>query len=101
MFDNLGVKLKIARISNDLSRKQVSELIGVSASMIGLYETGERLPSLPVIVKLATQYKVSVDYLLDFNTASKDSLSLDGLTDKQIQALKLTADCFRNNTGNF
>ena len=25
-----------------------------------------------------------------------DSLSLDGLTDKQIKALKLTADCFRS-----
>lgn len=96
MFENLASKLKTLRINCKLSRKQVAERIGVTASMIGLYETGERLPSLPVIVKLATQYKVSVDYLLDCNTKSTDTLSLDGLTDNQIKALKLTVDCFRN-----
>ena len=96
MFENLGNKLKTSRVNNNLSRKQAAELIGITPSMIGLYETGERLPSLPVIVKLATHYKVSIDYLLDCNTKSTDTLSLDGLTDNQIRALKLTADCFRN-----
>ena len=96
MFENLGTKLKSLRINNNLTRKQVAELIGVTQSMIGLYETGERLPSLPIIVKLATQYKASVDYLLDCNINSTNTLSLDGLNDNQIKALMLTADCFRN-----
>ena len=96
MFENLGDKLKSARVNSRLSRKQVAERIGVSTATIGLYETGERLPSLPAIVKLATQYRVSVDYLIDCNTRQADALSLDGLTDNQIKALKLTADCFRN-----
>lgn len=95
MFEDLGNKLKTLRLNSNLSRKQIAELTGVSVSMIGLYESGERLPSLHMIVKLAAQYKVSVDYLLNRNTASTDSLSLDGLTDKQIKALKLTAECFR------
>lgn len=98
MLENLSTNLKSSRMKNQLSRKQIADLVGVSASMIGLYETGERLPSLPILVKLATQYKVSVDYLLGCNTDSKDTLALDGLTDKQIQALRLTADCFRNNS---
>ena len=96
MIENLGSKLKNARVNSKLSRKQIAERIGVTASMIGLYETGERLPSLTVIIKLATQYKVSIDYLLGYNTKSTDTLSLDGLTDNQIKALKLTIDCFRN-----
>lgn len=98
MFENLGNKLKMARLNNKLSRKQAAELIGVNVGTIGMYETGERLPSLPVIVKLATHYRVSVDYLLDCHTkpADNDTLSLDGLTDDQIRVLKLTADCFRN-----
>lgn len=95
MFENLSDKLKTLRVNSNLSRKQIAELIGVSVSMVGLYESGERLPSLHMIVKLAAQYKVSVDYLLDCNTGSADSLSLDGLTDKQIKALKMTVDCFR------
>lgn len=96
MFENLGYKLKSLRVKNQLTRRQVADLVGVSVSTIGLYESDERLPSLPVLVKLSTQYKASVDYLLDIDTNSKSSLSLEGLTEKQIKALKMTADCFRN-----
>ena len=96
MLKNLGYKLKTLRVRNQLSRKQVAELVGVSVSTIGLYESNERLPSLPVLVKLACLYKTSVDYLLNIDTSDKNSLSLDGLTDKQIKALKMTAECFRN-----
>ena len=96
VIKNLGYKLKTLRVNNQLSRKQVADLVGVSVSTIGLYESDERLPSLPVLVKLATQYKTSVDYLLGVESVGKDMLSLDGLTDKQIKALKMTAECFRN-----
>lgn len=95
MLENLGIKLKTLRVSNKLSRKQIAELVGISTSMIGLYETGQRLPSIPILIKLATHYKVSLDYLLD-TEIQKNVLSLEGLTDKQIKALKITAECFRN-----
>lgn len=96
MFENLGNKLKILRVQNHLSRKQVGELVGVSTSMVGLYESGDRLPSLHILVKLATQYKVSVDYLLDTDTNTKETLSLEGLTPSQVKALKMTIECFRS-----
>ena len=96
MIHNLGEKLKSARISRDLTRSQVAELIGVTSSVIGHYETGERVPSVPILLKLATHYRVSLDYLLGHTVDSKNTLSLDGLTEKQIQAIRLTADCFRN-----
>ena len=96
MIHNLGEKLKSARISRDLTRSQVAELVGVTASVIGHYETGERMPSVPVLLKLATHYRVSLDYLLGHTVGSQNALSLDGLTDKQIQVLKQTVDCFRN-----
>lgn len=96
MINSLGEKLKSARVNRNLTRKQVAELVGVTASVIGHYETGERMPSVPILLKLATQYKVSLDYLLDHTVISNNTLSLDGLTDKQINVLKQTADCFRN-----
>ncbi|MCM1304103.1 MAG: helix-turn-helix domain-containing protein [Butyrivibrio sp.] len=96
MLENLGDKLKAARVNCGLTRKQVAELMGVGTASIGLYETGERLPSLPAIVKLATQYRVSVDYLLGCDARQADTLPLDGLADDQVRALRLTADCFRN-----
>lgn len=96
MIENLGNKLKAARINKNLSRKQVSELIGVSSSIIGLYETNERLPSLLILIKLATIYKVSTDYLLDIDALPQNTLSVDGLTEQQIRVLQLTIDCFRD-----
>lgn len=96
MINRLGEKLKSARVSRNFTRKQVAELVGVTASVIGHYETGERMPSVPILLKLATHYKVSLDYLLDNTIINSNTLSLDGLTDKQISILKQTADCFRN-----
>ncbi len=96
MFENLGSKLKTLRMKNQLSRKQVAELIGISVSMIGFYENDERLPSLPILVRLASLYKVSVDYLLDITINSKETLSLEGLTEEQIKIIKLTVECFHN-----
>ena len=96
MFCNLGNKLKSARIQNNLSRKVIAQRIGVSVSMVGLYESNVRQPSLPILIKLAAIYKVSVDYLLGTETNKQNVLYLDGLTSKQIEALKMTAECFRN-----
>lgn len=96
MICNLGNKLKSARIQNNLSRKVIAQRIGVSVSMVGLYESDVRQPSLPILIKLAAIYKVSVDYLLGTETNKKNILYLDGLTSKQIEALKMTAECFRN-----
>ena len=96
MICNLGNKLKSARIQNNLSRKVIAQRIGVSVSMVGLYESNVRQPSLPILIKLAAIYKVSVDYLLGTETNKQKVLYLDGLTSKQIEALKMTAECFRN-----
>ncbi|MCM1542485.1 MAG: helix-turn-helix domain-containing protein [Blautia sp.] len=99
MFKDLGSRLKSARLNSGLSRKQVAELTGVTVTTIGMYENGERFPSLHMIVKLAAHYRVSVDYLLVCNTGTAGSLSLEGLTDKQVKALKLTTECFRSQNG--
>lgn len=96
MFENLAPKLKQSRVSRGLSRKQVAELLDISVSVLGLYETGERLPSLPVLVKLAAIYKVSTDYLLGLQSAPEGYVSVEGLNARQIQAIKDTIGCFRD-----
>lgn len=46
MIYNLGDKLKSAHIQNSLSRKVIAQPIGVSVSMVVLYESDVRQPSL-------------------------------------------------------
>ena len=95
MIRGLDKRLQISRINSNLTRKQVAELINVSESLIGLYESGSRQPSLSSLIKLASIYKVSTDYLLGCEIADSKQLSLDGLNEKQIQALNMTVQCFR------
>ena len=95
MIQGLAKRLQSARTNRKLSRKQTAELIGVSESLVGLYESGNRQPSLSVLLKLASLYHVSTDYLLGCDTTEKKVISLDGLTDKQIQAVILTIQCFK------
>lgn len=95
MIRGLDKRLQISRINSNLTRKQVAELINVSESLIGLYENGTRQPSLSSLIKLASIYKVSTDYLLGCETTDSKLISLDGLNAKQIQALNMTIKCFR------
>ena len=95
MIRGLDKRLQISRINSNLTRKQVAELINVSESLIGLYENGTRQPSLSSLIKLASIYKVSTDYLLGCETINGNLISLDGLNEKQIQALNMTIKCFR------
>jgi len=96
MIQGLANRLQISRTNCNLTRKQVAELLGVSESLIGLYESGNRQPSLSALIKLAALYHVTTDYLLGCESPDNGCLSLTGLTDRQIQALTLTAQCFRN-----
>lgn len=95
MIDGLAKKLVVARVNAGLNRKQVAERLGVSESLIGLYENANRQPSLENLMKLSTIYKVSADYLLGCEQPETNTLSLYGLNDKQVEALILTAKCFR------
>jgi len=95
MIKGLDKRLQTCRTNCEFSRHQIAQLIGVSESMIGLYETGARQPSLSNLIKLASIYKVSTDYLLGCENNDLESISLSGLTPQQIQALTLTLKCFR------
>lgn len=96
MIEGLADRLKKSRANANYTRKQAASLIGVSESLIGLYESGVRQPSLATLIKLASWYKVSTDYLLGCETLDTNLISIDGLSDKQKQAIKLTLQVFRS-----
>lgn len=93
MIKGLASKLKKKRQELNLSRKMVAENIGVSASVIADYESGYAEPSLKVLMKLATLYKCSTDYLLGIEKDTPtQTIDVSALTPDQIQAIKSLID---------
>lgn len=59
-----GERLRKLRQDRELKQEQIAAILNVSPSSVGMYERGEREPSLDTLIKLSEFYKVSLDYLL-------------------------------------
>ena len=55
----MQIKMQQERIRHHLSRDDVAKMIGVSAEMVRLIETGQRKPSYDVLVKLENLFHKS------------------------------------------
>ncbi len=78
---NFGNRLKELRTKAGLTQQKLGELLGVSKSVVSYYELQERTPSPEVLVKLASIFHVSADYLLGIDKT--ESIDVTGLTDKE------------------
>lgn len=56
-------RLQLCRERRRISRSALAELCGLSRNMIGMYERGEKRPSLGVAIQLADLFAVSLDWL--------------------------------------
>lgn len=57
-------KLKVARRAKGLSTRALAEKVGVSAMAISKYERGLMTPSSDVLIKLARELDVTIEYLV-------------------------------------
>lgn len=57
-------RLKQIRKTQNLTQKQLAQLIGVTERGIQRYESGERKPTFDVIISLLDNLDISADYLL-------------------------------------
>ena len=64
MMESLGNRLRQLRQNNRLRQDQVASLVGVNKNTMCSYENDVRQPSYEILVRLATIYRVSTDYLL-------------------------------------
>ncbi len=60
----LGEKIRFLRNDQDMTQKELAKLLSISASTIGMYEQGRRIPDIDTISKLSRIFNVSSDYLL-------------------------------------
>lgn len=60
----MKLRIRDLREDNDLTQKQIAEILMCDQSLYSKYERGERALPLDLAAKLADYYGVSVDYLL-------------------------------------
>ena len=65
---NLGERLKNLRINYNLTQKELSSKLHISASTIGMYEQNRRFPDPKTIINIANYFQVSIDYLFGSST---------------------------------
>ncbi len=83
MVYGLGERLQQKRTCLKISQKEASMAVGVSASIISNYESGERTPSVEVLMALANLYQCSVDYLLGVEKTSNSFIDVSMLDEEQ------------------
>ena len=66
IYSVIFIKLRIRdlREDNDLTQKQISEILLCDQSLYSKYERGEREIPLTLLIKLADYYKTNLDYLV-------------------------------------
>ncbi len=82
---DLGNRLKTLRTGKHMTQRQLAQLIGVTKSMVSAYETAIRYPSYDILIRLASVFGVSTDYLLGLENRRR--LNAEGLTERQIQII--------------
>ncbi len=79
--EKVGSRLSQLRKEHGIKRSHMANTLGLSRSMITMYESGKRLPSYEILVKLANMYEVSTDWILGrtdsrYIAASKEQMPL-------------------------
>lgn len=90
---NFGNKLKELRNQNKMTQQQLAVQIGVSKSVISYYELQERIPSPEILLKLASVFHVSTDYLL--GVSNDKALDVSGLEEEDIAVLSSMVSLLR------
>ncbi len=86
VIDGFGNKLKTLRDKAGLTQQQLAVQMGLSKSTISQYENQERIPSPIAVIKLASVFHVSIDYLFGIDKVERADLT--GLTEDDIMIIE-------------
>ena len=60
----LGEKISTERAKRQVSQLDVAKSVGVTQTMISYIESGDKIPSVGLLKRLAQYFDVSMDYLM-------------------------------------
>ena len=89
----LSENIKKLRHQKNMTQTQLAKKLGVALSTVASYENQDRMPSIPMLVKLSYEFNVTIEYLLGLN--KNKTLDVSDLSDEQILALNGVIDQFR------
>lgn len=89
----LNENIRALRKVRHLSQVELAENLNVSKQCVSNWENDNILPSVEMLVKIAKFFNVSTDALLGVENVK--SVSVDGLTDVQIDHIKLLIEDLR------
>ena len=89
----IAEKIKLLRENAGLSQKSLADKLGITRSSVNAWELGISVPSTQYIVELATLFKVSTVYLLNFNNTK--AINIDGSSDKEVKIILELITYFR------
>lgn len=93
VYSEVAQRIHDLRILRGLTQADLARMLHVSKSVISAYENGIHQPPYNVLIRLSHIFGVSCDYLLGIE--GRQTLSADGLSDAQIQALQTIIDELR------
>lgn len=76
--------LKYLRESNDITQQDLANYLSVSRTTITGYETRSREPDYDKLIRLASYFQVSTDYLLGNNISTNQQDNLINIREKDI-----------------
>ena len=90
-----GNKLRQLRLQAGMTQADLAKRLNLTKAVVSYYENHERAPSPDVLIKLATIFHVSTDYLLGIT--SKKMLDVSDLTEDEMALLRVIIETLRKN----
>lgn len=91
MFDE---RIKELRKSLGINQVEFGKRLNVTKQCISNWENGNILPSIDMLVRIASVFSVSSDYLLGLN--HQHTLDVTGLTNEQVFYIRNLVNDFKN-----
>ncbi len=90
----LSDKIKMLRENAGITQSELAKSLGLTRSAVNAWEMGLSVPSTQYVVELAKFFNVSTDFLLGMEENA--SISIKGLTERQISAVLNVIQCFKD-----
>lgn len=90
-----GSRLRHLRQNHNMTQPALAKRLQVTKSVISAYETGLRMPAYETLLMISKVFAVSTDYLLGNDIGKTKMIDVSGLSDREIEAVKMIVDSLK------